>query len=158
MLTLQSVWVLTPQYSDGDTTPFLPGRHEALCQRSSPLFPEVLDELTKSWRAPYSSRIRPSTSAAFTSVDGAEEKGYEHLPPLDESVATHLCPPTAIGWKARATHPSKPCRAISALTGRAYSAAGQAATALHSMAVLQVFKPRCSPAKMLVWILPRSGT
>ncbi len=69
---------------------------------------------------------------------------YEHLPPLDESVAAHLCPPTAIGWKERVNHPSKPCRATSALTGHAYSAAGQAASALHSMAVLQVFQ-----AKML---------
>ncbi len=76
------------------------------------------------------------------SVDGAEEKGYEHLPPLDESVATHFCPPTAIGWKARASHPSKPCRATSALAGRAYSAAGQAASVLHSMAVLQVFQSK----------------
>ncbi len=46
--------------------------------------------------------------------------------------------------KARASHPSKPCRATSALTGRAYTAAGQAASVLHSMAVLQVFQ-----AKML---------
>ncbi len=30
---------------------------------------------------PHSSRIRSSASAALTSVDGAEEKGYEHLPP-----------------------------------------------------------------------------
>ncbi len=59
-------------------------------------------------------------------------------------MAAHLCPPTAIGWKARATHPSKQCRATSALAGRAYSAAGQAASALHLMAVLQVFQ-----AKML---------
>ncbi len=36
--------------------------------------------------APYSSRIRPSASAALTSVDGVEEKVYECLPPLDESV------------------------------------------------------------------------
>ncbi len=64
---------------------------------------------------PYSSRIRSSASAALTSVDDAEEKGYEHLPPLDESVAAHLCPPTAIGWKARASHPSKLCRATFAL-------------------------------------------
>ncbi len=106
---------------------FLPGRHQALRQRSSPFFPEIHDELTKSWRIPYSSRIRPSASAALTSVDGAEEKGYEHLPPLDESVAAHLCPPTAIGWKARASHPSKPCGATSAFAGCAYSAAGQAA-------------------------------
>ncbi len=93
---------------------------------------------------PYSSRIRPSTSVALTSVDGTEDKGDEHLPHLDEPVATHLCPPIAIGWKARASHPSKPCRATSALAGCAYSVAGQAASALHSMAVLQVFQ-----AKML---------
>ncbi len=76
--------------------------------------------------------------------DSHTRTGYEHLPPLDESMAAHLCPPTAIGLKARASHPSKPCRATSALAGRAYSAAGQAASALHSMAVLQVFH-----AKML---------
>ncbi len=123
---------------------FVPGRQLAPRQRSSPFFPEVHDELTKSWHAPYSSRIRPSASSALTSVNGAEEKGYEHLPHLDESVAAHLCPPTAIRWKARASHPSKPCRATSALAGRVYSAAGQAASALHTMAVLQVFQ-----AKML---------
>ncbi len=56
----------------------------------------------------------------------------------------HLCPPKAIGWKARASHPSKSCRATSALAGRAYSAAGQAASVLHTMAVLKVCQ-----AKML---------
>ncbi len=84
-------------------------------QRSSPFFPRSSYELTILWHAPHSSRIRTSTSAALTSVDSAEEKGYEHLPPLDKSVDAHLCPPTAIGWKARASHPSKPCRAKSAL-------------------------------------------
>ncbi len=115
---------------------FLPGHHQTLRQRLSPFFPEVHDELTKSWRASYSSRICLSTSATLTSVDGAEEKGYEHLAPLDESEAAHLCPPIAIGWKARATHPSMPCRATSALAGRAYSVPGQVASALHLMAVL----------------------
>ena len=46
------------------------------------------------------------------------------LPPLEEAVAAHLCPPA---------HPSKPCRMSSALTDRAYSAAGQAASALHTL-------------------------
>ncbi len=45
-----------------------------------------------------------SSSSALTSVDDAEEKGYDNLPPLDESVAAHLCLPTAIGWKAKAAH------------------------------------------------------
>ncbi len=64
--------------------------------------PELLPD-SKSWCAPYWSHICPSASAALTSVDGAEEKGYEHLSPLDESVAAHLCLSTAIGWKARAS-------------------------------------------------------
>uniref|UniRef100_A0A671RJ93 Kinesin-like protein n=1 Tax=Sinocyclocheilus anshuiensis TaxID=1608454 RepID=A0A671RJ93_9TELE len=58
------------------------------------------------------------------------------------SVAAHLCPPTAIGWRAKAAHLSKPCRSTSALAGRAYTSAGQAASALHSMAVLQVFQAK----------------
>ncbi len=64
------------------------------------------------------------------------------MPQLDESVAAHLCPPTAIGWKAKASHPSKLCRTTSALAGRSYASAGQAASALHSMAVLQVYQAK----------------
>ncbi len=60
---------------------FLLGHHQPVRQRSFPFFPEVHNELTKSWRAPYSSHIRPTASAALTSDDGAEEKGYKHLPP-----------------------------------------------------------------------------
>ncbi|KAI2652720.1 ORF V: Enzymatic polyprotein [Labeo rohita] len=121
---------------------FLPGRRQAPRQRASPFLPEVHEELTRSRRAPYSARLRASSSSALTSVDGAEDKGYEKLPPLDESVAAHLCPPTAIGWKTKASHPSKPCRTTSALAGRAYTSAGQAASALHSMAILQVFQAK----------------
>ncbi len=71
---------------------FLPGRHQVLCQCLSPFFPEVHDELTKSWCAPYSSEPQSHITDA----------------------------------------------------GCAYLVAGQAASALHSMAVLQVFQ-----AKML---------
>ncbi len=121
---------------------FLPGRRQAPQQWPSPFFPEVHDELTRSWRSPYSARLRTSASSALTMIDGAEEKGYERMPQLDESVAAHLCPPTAIGWKAKASHPSKPCRTTSALAGRSYASAGQAASALHSMAVLQVYQAK----------------
>ncbi len=38
--------------------------------------------------------------------------------------------------------PSKPCRTTSALAGRSYASAGQAASALHSMAVLQVYQAK----------------
>ncbi|ROL50524.1 hypothetical protein DPX16_2823 [Anabarilius grahami] len=88
----------------------------------------------------------------FTSVDGSQEKGYEQMPPLDEAVAAHLCPPAAVGWKNKQVLSSKPCRTTSALTGRAYSSAGQAASALHTMAILQVFQAK------LLRSLDESGT
>ncbi len=79
---------------------------------------------------------------ALTTVDIAGEKGYSKLPPLEEAVAAHLCPLSALGLKAHAAHPSKPCRTTSALANRAYAAAGQAGSALHTMAVLQVFQAK----------------
>ncbi len=138
---------------------FLPGRRQAPQQRPSPFFPEVHDELTRSWRSPYSARLRTSASSALTIIDGAEEKRYERMPQLDESVAAHLCPPTAIGWKAKASHLSKSCRTTSALAGRSYASAGQAASALHTMAVLQVYQAKLLlPQTSLSLILRLSGS
>ncbi len=66
------------------------------------------------------------------------------MPPLYESVAALLCghPPSTISWKAKAAHPSKPCRTTTALARRSYASIGQAASALHSTAVLQVFQAK----------------
>ncbi len=38
--------------------------------------------------------------------------------------------------------PSKPCRATANLTGKVFSSAGQAALALHVMAILQVYQAK----------------
>ncbi|CAM4673876.1 unnamed protein product [Leuciscus chuanchicus] len=121
---------------------FLPGRHQAPRQRAAPFLPEVHEELTKSWRVTFSARTRSSASSTLSTVDGAEEKGYVSLPPLEEAVAAHLCPPTAGSWRSKTVHPSKPCRTTSAIASRAYAAAGQAASALHAMATLQVFQAK----------------
>ncbi len=107
---------------------FLPGHRQAPCQWA---YHQIL-----------ACTLHASSSSALTSVDGAEEKGYDSLPPLDESAAAHLCPPTAIGWKAKAAPLSKQRRMTPALTGRAYSSVEQAASALHSMAILQVFQAK----------------
>ncbi len=52
----------------------LPGRHQAPRQRASPFFLEVHDEITMSWRPPYSSCLRASSSSALTSVNGKKKK------------------------------------------------------------------------------------
>lgn len=108
-------------------------------QRAAPFFPEVHDELTKSWRNPYSARLRTSTSTTLTTIDCAEEKDYEKLLLLDEA-SVHLC--TSIRWKAKVAHPSKPCGNTTALAGRAYTSAGQAGSTLHTLVVLQVFQEK----------------
>lgn len=81
-------------------------------------------------------------SAALTTVDGAEDRGYSKLPTLEEMVAAYLCPPSALSLKVHAAHPSKPFGATSALANRAYAASGQSGSALHSMVVLQVFQAK----------------
>ncbi|XDV35654.1 hypothetical protein PO909_005555 [Leuciscus waleckii] len=107
--------------------------------RPAPFLPELHEEVAKSWSAPFSARVRAPVSAAFSVVAGAKDKGYHSLPPVEEAVAAHLCPPSA-RRRAKTALPSKSCRTTSALHGRAYTAAGQAVSALHSMVILQVFQ------------------
>ncbi|KAL0167125.1 hypothetical protein M9458_038969, partial [Cirrhinus mrigala] len=52
----------------------------------------------------------------------------------------HLCPRGAATWRDRPHLPSRACKLLSALAGRAYHTAAQAATALHAMATLQVYQ------------------
>ncbi|CAM4463382.1 unnamed protein product [Leuciscus chuanchicus] len=118
---------------------FLQGDRVSTPSRPAPFLPELHKELAKSWSAPFSARLRSSASAAFSVVDGAKDRGYLALPLVEEAVAAHLCPPSA-GRRTKTALPSKACRATSTLHSRAYTAAGQAASALHTMATLQIFQ------------------
>lgn len=60
----------------------------------------VHEELTKTLRAPYLACVNTSTSAALTTIDGAEDRDYSNFAPLEEVVAAHMCPPSALGLKA----------------------------------------------------------
>ncbi|KAI2661350.1 ORF V: Enzymatic polyprotein [Labeo rohita] len=119
------------------------GRAPAAPPRSPPVpfFPEVHEELVRTWRAPHSSRPRPSSSP-LASLDGGAAWGYEAVPQVERAVAVHLCPPGAATWRDRPHLPSRACEFSSALAGRTYHAAGQAATALHAMATLQVYQAK----------------
>ncbi|KAL0166425.1 hypothetical protein M9458_038269, partial [Cirrhinus mrigala] len=119
------------------------GRQVAAPQRPAPFFPEVHEEISRSWRSPYSARAQAAGSRMLSSVDGADRWGYTKPPPVEEAVAAHLCP-SARGWKSAPSLPSKPCHTTSHIADKAYMAAGQAASAIHTMAVLQAFQ-----AKML---------
>ncbi len=80
-----------------------------------------------------------------------KKRDMRGCPQLDESVAAHLCPPTCQSLEGESQSPSKPCRITSALAGRSYASAGQAASALHSMAVLQGLSGQAPLCRRRVW-------
>ncbi|KAI2668815.1 ORF V: Enzymatic polyprotein [Labeo rohita] len=108
------------------------GRAPAAPPRSPPVpfFPEVHEELVRTWRAPHSSRPRPSSSP-LASLDGGRARCRGASMPARRC---HLA--------GSAPSPPGACEFSSALAGRTYHAAGQAATALHAMATLQVYQAK----------------
>lgn len=115
------------------------GRQAEAPQRPAPFFSEVHEELTRSWRSPYSARAHAQGTQLLTTVEGAEKLGYARPPPVEDAIAAHLA--SSPGWKT-ASLPSKPCRATAHIAEKAYISAGHAASALHTMAILQVFQTR----------------
>ncbi len=95
-----------------------------------PFFPEVHEELTSSWMAPFTARSRSSASSVLTTLDGGVARGYAGIPQVERAVAVHLCPRNAATWRNRPRLPSKACKLTAALAAKAYSAAGQAAPLL----------------------------
>ncbi len=100
------------------------------------------EEVTRSWKAPFSARNRPSASSVLTTLDGGAAQGYVEVPPVERAIAMQLCPQGAAAWRGNPRLPSRACKFSSTLTAKAYGAAGQAASALHAMALLQVHQAK----------------
>ncbi len=90
-----------------------------------PFSSEVHEELTKSWMAPFTARSRSSVSSILTTLVGGD-----------------LCPQNATTWRNIPRLPSKACKLTAVLVAKAYSAVGQAASALHAIAILQVHQAK----------------
>ncbi len=93
--------------------------------------------------APFTfTRSRSSVSSVLTTLDGGAARGYAGIPQVERAIAVHLCPQNAATWRNCPCLPSKACKLTDALAAKAYSAAGQAASALHAMAILQVHQAK----------------
>ncbi len=99
-------------------------------RRSAPFLPAVSDELTKMWRATY------SASSGSHHRWWCWRKGIQQAPPFGGSSCCSSLPTICL------SPAFTPCRTTAALTNRAYAAAGQAGSALHTMAVLQLFQAK----------------
>lgn len=61
------------------------------------------------------------------------------MPAVEQTLANYLSPSSASSLKAQKL-PTRPVRLTSGLVGKAYMAAGQAGTCLHTMVVLQTYQ------------------
>ncbi len=92
--------------------------------------------------APFTARSRSSVSSVLTTLDGGAARGYAGIPQVERAIAVHLCPRNVATWRNCSRLPSKACKLTAALAAKAYSAAGQAASDLHAMAILQVHQAK----------------
>ncbi len=106
-------------------------------RRKLPFFGDLHQEIFRSWKQTFSSRLTNAAAADFTNLVGSVEQGYTAMPVVED---THLSPSLAPSWKYRPLLPTKPCWTTSALIGKSYIAAGQAGMALHTMAILQAYQ------------------
>ncbi len=109
-----------------------------------PFFPEVHEELTKSWMGPFTARSHSSASSILTTLTGGAARGYAGIPQVERAIAMHLCHGTPPLGGNRPHLPSKACKLTAALAAKAYSAVGQAASALHAWLSCRFTKPRRS--------------
>ncbi len=88
---------------------FLGAQAESRQPPPVPFFPEVHEEVTKSWRAPFSARNRPSASSVLTTLDGGAAQGYVEIPPVERAIAMQLFPQGA-AWRGNPRLPSRACK------------------------------------------------
>ncbi len=109
-------------------------------RRKLPFFSDLHQEISRSWKQPFSSRLTNAAAADFTNLVCSVEQGYTAIPVAEDTLASHLSPSLAPSWKSRPLLPTMPCRTTSALIGKSYIAADQAGMALHMMAILQAYQ------------------
>ena len=105
-----------------------------------PVFPELLDEITRSWKErPYSSRS-PIPGVSSLDCEEMETRGLLRMPPVEPLVASHLHPRSAAAAARSASLPSKADRFQAALTEKAYKAAALTARALNVLSLLTAYQ------------------
>ncbi len=83
--------------------------------------------------------VYSTQTSHYSSILNKKEHSYGEMPKVEEMLASYLSPKSSSSIKSPVL-PTKPVRITSALVGKAYSAAGQAAACLHTMSLLQAYQ------------------
>ncbi len=84
-------------------------------------------------------RVYSTQITHYSSIVNKIEHGYGQMAEVEETLASYLSPESSASIKSPVL-PTKPVRTTSALVGKVYSAAGQAAACLQTMLLLQAYQ------------------
>ncbi|KAK5935061.1 hypothetical protein CgunFtcFv8_020456 [Champsocephalus gunnari] len=105
-----------------------------------PVFPEMLDEVSVSWRdRPFSNKV-PIQGASSLDCDGMEKFGLLRIPPMEPLVVAHLLPKVGPSPSRNPTLPAKSDRFQSTMTEKSYKAAALSARALNVSSLLTTYQ------------------
>ncbi|KAL0189943.1 hypothetical protein M9458_017042, partial [Cirrhinus mrigala] len=101
---------------------------------------QAAERIGLEWKSPL--RKRSSGLSSLTTLDGGAVRVYTEVPPVERLIATQMCPSTASTWQGKLLLPSRAHRHSSGLIGSAYATCGEAGSALHAMALVQVHQTK----------------
>ncbi len=79
---------------------FLSGSNSKPERRKLPFFGYLHQEISRSWKQPFSSRLTNAAAADFTNLVGSVEQGYTAMPVVEDTLASHLSPSLVPSWKS----------------------------------------------------------
>ncbi len=83
---------------------FLSGSNSKPEWRKLPFFGYLHQEISRSWKQPFSSRLTNAAAADFTNLVGSVEQGYTAMTVVEDILASHLSPSLVPSWKYRQEH------------------------------------------------------
>ncbi|KAL0162183.1 hypothetical protein M9458_041579, partial [Cirrhinus mrigala] len=69
-----------------------------------------------------------------------QQEGKKEVPHVERKTVVHLCPQSTATWRGHLRLTSRECKFTLSLVARAYTTFGQIASALHAIAILQVYQ------------------
>ncbi len=78
---------------------FLSGPNSRPERRKLPFFGDLHQEISRSWKQPFSSHLTNAAAADFTNLVGSVEQGYTAMPVVEDTLASHLSPSLAPSHK-----------------------------------------------------------
>ncbi len=87
---------------------FLSGLNSRPERRKLPFFSDLHQEISRSWKQPFPSRLTNTAAADFTNLVGSVEQGYTAIPVVEDTLASHLSPSLVPSWKSRPLLPFRP--------------------------------------------------